>query len=191
MGLVCYNMIMKIYIVEGIAGVGKTSVVNQIRDNVESCYIVPEELTLLPIIKNKDPKVAKDHLLGILNAMDNDNDTVDYLIFDRFHFTHAFRTGSDLRLFSEIEGKLAEMGEVTVLLLTLPEDLIAERLRVTMSNRGDDWKMGAMGAETFDEKVEYYVNQQNVLKESARVSALNVKQVDASSGNWSEIVLEL
>ena len=117
---------MKLIIFEGIASSGKTTLERMLVDRLPNSKIVTEGDTLMPLIENRDPAVAIDHLRKLL--VEFQKETAEYLIIDRFHLTHAFRAHTSLKEFSVIEDGLCELGEVLIVLLTIDADSIkAER----------------------------------------------------------------
>ena len=173
---------MKIILFEGIAGSGKTTLQKMLVEQLEDSVVISEEKTLMSLVDNRDAAVALEHLNAILDEMKAHN--TSYLILDRFHLTHAFRTKSNLSDFSLIENELAKIGDVLIVLLAVDEQNIQERIEETMAHRKENWKTGGQGAKTMEEKVVYYTNQQKVLKEQLGQSRFPSIIVDTTQKDW-------
>ena len=170
-----------IVIFEGIASSGKTTLekllVEKLHDDVA---IISEGETLMPIIDNKEAGAALVHLQKQLEAIHKK--AVKNIIIDRFHFTHAFRTKSEMSVFSSIEYELQKEGNILTALLVITPGHIKGRIEESIQYRKDDWKNGAQGS--VDEKVVYYTNQQERLKEIATSSRLPLIIVDTTAKDW-------
>jgi thymidylate kinase len=173
-----------IIIFEGIASSGKTTLEGLLFKRLPSSAILSEGSTLMPIIDNKDRKVALEFLNKQMQVI-TENPAED-LIIDRFHFTHAFRTQSTLENFIDIENELRKIGHVTIVLLTISEERIKERIEEASSLRKGAWKKGAQGS--IDEKVTYYAKQQEILKTFASSSNLPICVIDTTKKDWETYV---
>ncbi len=170
----------KIIIFEGMASSGKTTLVKMLQEGIQDSAVITEGETLMPIFEEKDPRVAAAHLMGVLQeARDVDSGTV---IIDRLHFTQAFRTGSSLRAFRSIEDGLLGAGQPFLVLLTVRDEAILERIKETDEHRAGAWVKKKQG--TYEERAEYYKAQQYVLRQCADESRLPVLVVDTTDKNW-------
>src|SRR3989344_736664 len=154
----------RLIIFEGIASSGKTKVARDLKIEFEkkelSVAYISEEVTLMPVIDNKSVGVASDYLKKQLENLCKEE--TDVIIVDRFHFTHIFRTNAEIKHFREIELFLSNSFEAYVVLLTIGDDKIKDRILKAMEMRGSKWAKGRRG--TIEEKVKYYMEQQNILK---------------------------
>lgn len=180
---------MKILIFEGIASSGKTTIEKLLLDQLSKAQIIEETDTLMPIIDNKDVEVAKGHLAKLLTQIKTTD--CDFMILDRFHITHTFRTASDVHAFSAIEDSLASLGEVHIVLLTMQNDAIRGRIEETMEYRKDGWNKGGRGAKTIDEKVAYYTGQQKRLRQLVTQSNLPHVELDTTEKDWDRCAQKL
>jgi hypothetical protein len=136
----------------------------------------------MPLIENKDVQVAHEHLLKLVERIHNSQS--QNIIIDRFQFTHAFRTDSDITQFSGIEDALASVGNALLVLLTINPEHIKERIEETIELRKDNWKKGAQGS--LDEKITYYTKQQEILKSFSLTSKIRILQIDTTEKKWGE-----
>ena len=180
---------MKLIVFEGIASSGKTTIEKMLLEQLPSARIVSEEDTLMPLIDNNDKGIALRHLKNLIRGLKTES--VEYLILDRFHFTHAFRTESRLMYFSDVESMLEELGDVLVVLLTIKEENIRERIEETIRHRKGGWNKGGRGASTIDEKVTYYTEQQNELLSLQKESRLSSIVIDTSDKHWDKYVEQI
>lgn len=171
---------MHLFIFEGIASSGKSTLERLLAERFPGAKIVTEGETLMPLIDNRDPDVARKHLAGLLERFRSASSEV--LIVDRFHLTHAFRTKSALADFAEIEAELQRIGGVHLVLLTIDPAQIRARIEETVLRRGDAWKKGAQGS--LDEKAAYYADQQERLKGFLRETALPSIEIDTTGKDW-------
>ncbi|MBP7075287.1 MAG: hypothetical protein KBA81_07895 [Rhabdochlamydiaceae bacterium] len=178
---------MKLIIFEGIASSGKTTLERLLADKLPNSKIVTEGDTLMPLIENRDQVAAIDYLRKLITVFKKE--TADYLIIDRFHLTHAFRSHASLKEFSSIEESLRELGETLLVLLTIDTDSIKARIEETMSYRRDQWKKGAQG--TLEEKAIYYAEQQEQLKRFQQVTTLPSIIIDTTNKDWENCLLQI
>lgn len=169
-----------IIIFEGIASAGKTTLEKLVAESLPDSVVISEDTTLMPVVDNADKNVAMAHLEKQLKTIKDLS--AQNVIVDRFHLTHAFRTQSDLKVFSGIEQELQGMGNTLVVLLTISPKHIKERIEETALRRKDGWKKGALG--TLDEKVLYYKNQQEILLSLLPASRLRSVVIDTTKKVW-------
>lgn len=184
-----YFVCMKIILFEGIAGSGKTTLEKLLAEQLADSIIVSEDKTLMALVDNRDVSVALGYLHSILDEVKIHN--TSYLILDRFHLTHAFRTKSKLSDFSIIEDELAKLGNVLIVLLVIDEKKIQQRIEETMTYRENGWTLGGQGAKTLEEKKVYYRNQQKVLKEELRQSRFQSIVIDTTEKEWRKNIEQI
>lgn len=141
----------------------------------------------MPLIENKDPQKAVAHLAAVLDEMEKQS--ADTFIVDRFHLTHAFRTGAPLSFFSGIEERIIKAFKPLIAVLHMNEEVIRERIEETALLRGSSWQKGKQGS--LEEKVEYYKNQQHILIELVKQSRLPSMTVNTSDKDWSRCISEI
>lgn len=84
----------------------------------------------------------------------------DLVIFDRLHYTQAYRAKANIAEYSEIDDLLA-MHDTLVAYLKVDESAIAERVRLAAEHRDKEWgDYVQTKGKTFDEIAEYYIAQQ-------------------------------
>lgn len=177
---------MSIIIFEGIATSGKTTLTKLLEKEFRCIVTIAEGETLMGLIDNKDKRIAHSHLSHLLDGLEKRKDTT--FIIDRFHLTHAFRTGTALSSFADIEGRLQDHSALLVFLRIDPTK-IKERIEETAAIRAGAWSKGKRG--TVEERVEYYTNQQNKLAELFAESTLKKVVIDTTNKNWKEYVEEI
>ena len=174
-------------IFEGIASSGKTTLERMLQEKLEGSVIVSEGQTLMPLIENKEPQKAVERLAAVLDEMEKYPTTV--FVVDRFHLTHAFRTGAPLSFLSGIEERVIKTYKSLIVLLEMDEDVIRERIEETALLRGSSWQKGKQGS--LEEKVEYYKNQQRILIELTKQSRLPSMTVNTTDKDWSRCISEI
>lgn len=178
-----------IVVFEGIASSGKTTLEKILAERLGNATILSEEKSLMPIIDNEDKNIALQHLEVLLREVKERRN--ESFIIDRFHLTHAFRTGSRLGDFSEVENELANEGRVLMILLTIDPEHIKERIEEAALFRKDKWKKGAQGS--IEEKETYYRRQQEILKSLLLQSTLPSLTIDTTDKAWekyTDVILE-
>ncbi|MFH1620471.1 MAG: hypothetical protein ABIB04_00080 [Patescibacteria group bacterium] len=174
-------------IFEGIASSGKTTLERMLQEKLEGSVIVSEGQTLMPLIENKEPQKAVEHLSTVLDEIEKQSTKA--FIVDRFHLTHAFRTSASLSLFGEIEKRINEEHKPLIVMLQMNEKVISDRIKETAALRGTSWAKGKQGS--LEEKVAYYKDQQRKLVELIKQSNLPVVIVDTSDKDWSRCMIEI
>lgn len=176
-----------IFLFEGIASSGKTTLEKLLAARLKDVEIVTEGQTLMPIIDNKDGVAARVYLEEQLKTIAESD--AENVIVDRFHLTHAFRTSSSLESFSDIEMQLQRLGKVLLVFLTIDPAHIRERIEETLLLRKDGWKKGAQGS--LDEKSVYYTKQQEMLRSLVSQSHLPSITIDTTEKVWNEYIEEI
>lgn len=150
---------MKILILEGIATSGKSSLVEKISALLgeDKLVVLGEPDTHIPIMKKTDELHIEFFKSLITNAINQDTDLV---IFDRLHFTQAYRANADIARYAEVEDLLAAQ-QTLVVYLKVNEDAIAERVKLATEHRDKQWgDYVQTKGKSFDEIAKYYINQQ-------------------------------
>lgn len=180
---------MKIIILEGIATSGKTTIkdllVSEFKKRKLKFAVINEEQTLIPILENTNKDVSVNFMSKILDkflALDK-----DVLIFDRFYFTHIFRTSSKIENFIVIENKLSKYN-ILLVLLTINEDRISERVQHAISHRDQQWSNFVKKKGNDFEIEKYYIEQQRLLLKLLEETKLRYMIKDSTSSNFEEIV---
>lgn len=178
---------MKLIILEGIASSGKTTLERLLAETLPNSKIVAESETLMPLINNRDHKLAIEYLEKVIELMQGES--VDYLIIDRFHLTHAFRTNAPLKEFSSVEDGLRRLGDALVILLVVDPSVIKTRIQETMELRKEGWKKGVQGS--LEEKTKYYQGQQEHLKQLSRETSLPTITIDTTNKDWESYLRQV
>jgi thymidylate kinase len=150
---------MKILIIEGIATSGKSSLIKKLTElsGEKKLLVLGEPATHIPIMGKTDELHIEFFKSLVNNAVKADADLV---IFDRLHFTQAYRAKVNIAEYYEIENLLATQNALLAY-LQLDEDSIAERVRLATEHRDKEWgEYVQTKGKTFDEIAEYYIAQQ-------------------------------
>lgn len=174
----------RLIIFEGIATSGKTTLINLLAQQLDKVVVISEAVTLLPLFENRSTNVAINFLKTQLQEFDRCD--ADILIVDRFHFTHAFRTGSFLAVFHEIENELKQLFDARIIFLHIDDSVVESRVVETDNFRGDSWINKKQGS--IQERTAYYVEQQQFLSRLGQESALPVLSINTSDKNWESAV---
>ena len=174
-------------IFEGIASSGKTTLERMLQEKLEGSVIISEGQTLMPLIENKEPQKAVEHLTAVLYGMEKQS--AGTFIVDRFHLTHAFRTGAPLSFFSGIEERISKAFKSLIVVLQINEEVIRERIEETALLRGSSWQKGKQGS--LEEKVEYYKNQQRILMDLTKQSHLPSIVINTTDKDWPRCIREV
>jgi ADP-ribose pyrophosphatase YjhB (NUDIX family) len=181
---------MQILLVEGIPTSGKTTISQKIAKLLENhkIQIIDENITWMPLIDNTKPQIALDFLQTKIAEFEN-LDT-DFLIIDRLHLTHIFKTKPDLEFFVSIENWLVERVAKLVL-LNIREDQISKRIEQSFGHRDTSWQEYVSKKGTAGEITTYYQNQQEILLQTANVSKLNHFKIDRTNSDFDRIATEI
>ncbi len=171
---------MRMIILEGIAGAGKTTVRHLLLSQLVSSVAISENETLWPLIDNRDPEIANRFLEALLPVFRRQS--AENVIVDRLHLTHAFRTHTSLEPFAHFEHALQAIADPLLVLLTVDPEQIKQRLEETMLFRKDTWNKGAQG--TIEERVAYYQEQQTRLLQLRTESRLETLAINTTDKNW-------
>ena len=176
-----YLSCMRTIIFEGIATSGKTSIERNLIELLEangvSHLLVEEDKTLMPVLYNHD--VSEGLRLLTVSIAAAYAERRDVYIFDRLHLTHAFRTTSEVEKFKQIEDMLRAYNPVIVL-LTIEESLIPERVRWALANRDADWVRHVRRRESDEAIFAHYREQQRGLVRLLVTSSLPHEVIDTS-----------
>lgn len=173
----------RVVIIEGIAASGKTTLQKLLKTMLRSLRRVEtlsEKTTLMPLVENRSPEAAAAHLNKLISRIKKNKS--DFVILDRFHFTHAFRTAGDRGNIRDIERFLKRNFSVVVVLLIVDEKLIERNIRDSLRIR-KTWAKGKQGS--ISEKVAYYKDQQRKLSNIAQISGLSVVKINTSRKDWN------
>lgn len=177
----------RILIFEGIASSGKTMLEKLVAGRMPGSFLLGEDETLMPLIDNRNPETALSHLHGLVERLKSNPASV--FIVDRFHLTHAFRTGTDLVEFGPIEDELCALGDVTMVFLQIDWAAIKGRICESMHRRQGAWKKGKQGS--LEERTDYYTKQQDELLALLRKSELPRLIVDTTDKDWARYADEI
>lgn len=182
---------MKIIILEGIATSGKTSVKDKLKELLIekgiTFSIVEETETLLPILNNADKKVSIDFLNNILDK--SLAKKKDFIIFDRFFFTHIFKTNSSTEDFREIENTIKNNS--LLVFLKIDESKIPERITYAREQREKSWDEFVSQKGNDKEIYQYYINQQGSLLNLLEKTSLRYKIYNTTDMNFENVAKDI
>jgi thymidylate kinase len=177
---------MKILIIEGIATSGKSSLIKKLTElsGEQKLLVLGETATHIPIMDKTDERHIEFFKSLVNNAVKADADLV---IFDRFHFTQAYRAKASIDEYSEIENLLATHNTF-VIYLQVDEDAIAERVRLAAEHREKEWgDYVQTKGKTFDEIAQYYIAQQRSQIKLLSQTKLVTQVFNTTQHNYQEI----
>lgn len=186
--LSCFCFCMKrIILFEGIASSGKTTLERMLNQKIEGSVLVTEGKTLMPIFEEKDPRAVAEHLFNVLEEIREER--AETVIVDRFHLTQTFRACLPLAEFHALEKQLCEIAHSLLVLLSIREEAILNRIKETDEHRAGNWVKKKPG--TYEERTEYYKEQQRILKQRVKESGLAVLILDTTDKNWDRCLNEI
>lgn len=177
----------KLIIFEGIATAGKTTMITKLFTQFQSkgsVTFISEEETLIPIFDNQDPKKATLFLNQVIKKIKKIS--TDYIIIERLFMTHAFRTSSELNIFSSFEKQLLDFSDPIIILLRMKDRYIPQRIKLADKQRGVSWKHKKVGK--FQDRIIYYKKQQLSLKNLSQQADIPVIVFDTSDMDWERVL---
>lgn len=184
---------MKTIILEGIASSGKSTVHKHLEDSFaergRSLKAIPESETLMPILHNTDSAVSLSFLKELYQKYDRQRKLDEIFLFDRFYFTHIFRTQSSVRDFQEFENMLKDDSHIV--LLTIKEDQVMNRINLARSHRSQQWSDYVSKKGTEAQIEAYYIEQQRILVDICKESSVPHSILDTTDMNFERVVEDL
>jgi thymidylate kinase len=181
---------MKILIIEGIATSGKSSLVNKLTELLKEkkLLVLGEPDTHIPIMGKTDELHIEFFKSLINDAVQSDADLV---IFDRLHYTQAYRARASVAEYSEIEDLLAT-NDTLVAYLQVDESAIAERVRLAAEHRDKEWgDYVQTKGKTFDEIAEYYIAQQRSQLNLLSQTKIATQVFNTTQHNYQDIAEQI
>lgn len=181
---------MKILIIEGIATSGKSSLIKKIAELISESQIkvFGEPKTHIPIM-DKPNELHIDFFKSLLQ--DSAKSNADLTIFDRFHFTQAFRVRANISQYAEIEDLLLEQ-KTLVAYLQVNDDAIANRVKVAAEHREEGWgEYIKTKGQSFDEIAAYYIDQQRNQMQLLKQSKLPTRIFNTTHHEYQEIANQI
>ncbi len=182
-------------IVEGIATSGKSSLIKEIVELVGkgNVRVYSESETHVPVME----KVDELHVQFFKDLIhDAEKSEAKLVIFDRLHFTQAFRAKVDMSQYTEVEDLLLSQHTM-VAYLQVDESAIKDRVgfsanhpRVALSSEHSGEKWGEYikkRGQSFDEIAAYYASQQRKQMELLRQSKLKSRMFDTTHHEYKAI----
>lgn len=189
----------KILIVEGIATSGKSSLIKELIDLLgeNKIRVYSESETHIPIREDTEKLHIKFFRSLLKDAYESE---LGIIIFDRLHFTAAFRAKANINQYTEIEDLLLEHNTL-VAYLKIEESAIKERVefysknpRVALSTEHDGESWGEhikTRGQSFNEIAAYYIGQQRSQLERLKYSKLKNLIFDATNNDYKAIASQI
>lgn len=176
-----YNYPMRTIAFEGIATSGKTTIIEHLVQLLnaagKSHLVIREDKTIMPVLYNEEVSASLELLeKAITEAFTRPQDVY---IFDRLHLTHVARTESDIATFKSIEQLLGAYNPV-IILLTVGEAKIPDRVRWALANRDESWVRHARRRESDEAIFAHYIEQQRDIVRIVGTSTLPHEIIDTS-----------
>ena len=183
---------MRTLIFEGIASTGKTTIENELikllnANNISNTHI-SEDITLMPLLDNLDPKISIEFLNNILDKIYRQDDQI--VIFDRLFFTHIIITNSNIETFKQIEDKLI-LFNPTLVFLKIEESKIPERIRWAMEHRDSKWLEHVRAKGTDEEIFAYYKNQQQKIASLVNQTSIPTITFNTTNLDFEKVAREI
>jgi len=181
---------MKMLIIEAIATSGKSSLIKKLTELLgeKRLLIFGEPATHIPIMEKTDELHVEFFKSLIDDAVKADADLV---IFDRLHYTQAYRAKASLVEYAEIDDLLSKQ-DTLVAYLRVDESAIAERVRLATEHRDRTWGDYVLTkGKTFDEIAEYYVAQQSSQLQLLSQTKLAYKVFNTTQHNYQTIAEQI
>jgi len=182
-------------IVEGIATSSKSSLIKEIISLLgeDKVRVYSGSETHTPIMED----VNKSHVEFFKGLVEDAQKSKDELIiFDRLHFTQAFRTKADITQYVKVEDLLLDQ-DTLVVYLQVDEAAVKERIEfaaghpgVALSGEhsGRNWgEYIKTKSQSFDEIAEYYAGQQRNQMELLKQSKLENRIFDTPHHEYKAI----
>lgn len=186
-----YLHMTKIYIFEGIATSGKSSVIELMKSETGSTkllIVLGEEQTHIPIMQLKSElhlDFFKNVLISALSKKP------DILLIDRLYLTQAYRSGATLKNYESIETFL-QLYDAKTVFLKIDEGKILSRILKAVEHRDSKWGDYIKTRGQSSAKVAaYYLNQQRSLIDLLVGSIIPFEIINATDNDYEEIVSKL
>ncbi len=181
---------MKILIIEGIATSGKSSLIENISKLLGNTKLVvfSETDTHVPIMDN-----PRDLHVEFFKSLLTDavKTNAEHVVFDRLHYTQAFRANANISKYVEFEDLLVA-HDTLVSYLYVDEAFIANRIKLAAEHRDKDWgEYIKTKGESFDEIARYYIDQQRNQLELLNGSKLNSKIFNTTQRDYNSIATDI
>lgn len=177
-----------IIILEGMSTAGKTMIQKELVDILEKnkvrYRVVMQNEGLPPeTFIHYDSKKSLDFMLNFLQSINKEQ----VVILDRFQLSHIAITNGSVDDFKMVENELIKLDAILVL-LTINEDKIKERILGAIEHRGERWSDEiARKGKTPEEIEAWFLGTQNKLKNLHEQSILPKETFDTSNSNFTEI----
>ena len=162
---------MKVFIFEGIATSGKSTIIQQIKTSLISLRLtlVDEAETHIPIMKETEDSHV-DFFINLIKQKLSTNS--DIVIFDRLYLTQAFRSKSGIDSYKQVEELLLPHNPLTVF-LKVNDEAIADRIYKASQHREAYWEdyIKTKG-QSIVQIAQYYSAQQSNQLELLKTSAI-------------------
>lgn len=181
---------MKILIIEGIATSGKSSLIKKLTDILDDqkLLVLGEPDTHIPIMDKTDELHIEFFKSLVNDVIQSDADLV---IFDRLHYTQAYRAKASVAEYSEIDDLLTRHNTLLAY-LQIDESAIAERVRLAAEHRDKEWgDYVQTKGKTFDEIAEYYIAQQRSQLNLLSQTKIATQVFNTTEHNYQDIAEQI
>ena len=156
--------------------------------NDQKVLVLGEADTHIPIMQKTDELHIEFFRSLVNNAVQSDTDIV---IFDRLHYTQAYRAKASASEYSEIDNLLVRHDNL-VAYLQVDESAIAERVRLAAEHRDKTWgDYVQTKGKTFDEIAEYYIAQQRSQLKQISQTKLVTQVFNTTQHNYQDIAVQI
>jgi thymidylate kinase len=184
---------VSLLILEGVTGAGKSSTIKALQ-SIAAFNLIGEETTFDDFMNafSRDPdtasSLARGRLAAILDEVERADRSRDYLL-ERFHYSQL-ALGSDWKWYREIDARCAAL-EGKVVVLTVPDDLLASRALYRAEYDGADWQQFVPRFGSEDKALGAIRAAQSARIAGVKQSALPFRLLDTSAQAWDRYASEI
>lgn len=188
-----YLKSMQTIILEGTSTAGKTTIANQLalifKKKHLKTYIVDEAKTLLPLLKNPSPWLAKNILDNLIEKLVKQKN--DIVIFDRCHLSAAAVTRMPIKDFKTIELFLATMNP-SIVFLEIDETKILNRILNSVQHRGPSWGKNILTKGKDKSEIrDHYIQTQKKLDSFYKKSSFTKYKINTTEEKFEEYSIKI
>jgi len=184
---------VSILIIEGVTGTGKTSVIEALSEIV-TFDLIDEEATFDDFMTEffADPAAAahraRNRMAEILDGIEAYSRSRRYLL-ERFHFSQL-ALGSEWKWYRNLNERCAALG-VKVVVLTLPDNRLAQRSLYRAEYGGKDWQNLIKHYGSEEEALRVIKDSQASRIRAIEKSRLRHRILDTSEKAWPRYAMEI
>lgn len=188
----------KLIIFEGLKGTGKTVLINSfIKEYNHSCALFEED-TLRPIKHDTNISKIKDYYDRLVKRCQECDS--EQILLDRFYFTKWSSLNYNKKLFYDLEKRLIEIFDASLILLVINDSDILERLKNTKKYREDSgWKLNYDGISIEEEakkdisRQKFFIDNKykdSLIKNKIILNTTDVEDLIGNTKSYTNIIFK-